>query len=180
MGQNREVEFEKTFIDGVFVVNLSPENDVVYDKNLFYHNGLNMEFIQENESMSKKGVLRGLHYQYKNSQGKLVRVIDGSIYDVVVDMRKDSKTYLQWFGIELSSQNRKQLYIPEMCAHGFLVLSDTALVNFKVSNEWSPENEIGILWNDELLNIDWPIDNENLIIAEKDKKYIKLKDRLGF
>ena len=173
------MEFKKTLIDGVYIIQQTPDSEIVYDKNLFYCNGLNLNFIQENESLSKKGVLRGLHYQCKNSQGKLVRVIDGEIYDVVVDMRKESATYLQWIGVELSSQNRKQLYIPEMCAHGFVVLSDSALVNFKVSNEWNPENEVGILWNDELLNIEWPIKEEKMIIAEKDKKYIQLKDRLG-
>lgn len=171
------MKFEKTFIEGLYVINKLVDEDVVYDKSLFNKNGLNLNFIQENESLSKKGVLRGMHYQNKNSQGKLVRVVEGKIFDVVVDMREDSKTYLKWFGIELSAENQKQLYIPEMFAHGFLVLSERALVNFKVSNEWDPENEIGILWNDELINIEWPLCENDFIIAEKDKKYIKLKDR---
>lgn len=172
------MKFEKTYIDGLYVINKSANEDIVYDKTLFLKNGLNLNFIQENESLSKKGVLRGMHYQNKNSQGKLIRVIEGKIYDVVIDMRESSNTYLKWFGIELSEENQKQLYIPEMFAHGFLVLSDKALVNFKVSNVWDPQNEIGIMWNDELLNIKWPLEEQNIIIAEKDKNYIKLKERL--
>ena len=139
-----------------------------------------MKFIQDNESFSKKNVLRGLHIQLKKPQGKLVSVLNGKIFDVAVDMRKKSKTYLQWFGVELSSENNEMFYIPEGFAHGFLVLSNTAKISFKVSNYWNPKDEIGIPWNDSTLNIKWPLHGEKPIIAEKDMNYIEIKNNEFF
>ena len=159
---------EETFIQELMVVKAL--NDITYDRNEFFKHGLKMDFIQENESFSKKNVLRGLHIQKEKPQGKLVRVLEGIIYDVAVDLRKESKTFGKWFGLELSSENSKMLYIPEGFAHGFLVISDYAKVSFKVSNEWIPESEIGISWNDKFLNIKWPLKGEP-IISQKDNTY---------
>ena len=118
--------------------------------------GLNLEFVQDNQSMSVKGVLRGLHYQINHPQGKLVRVIKGRVYDVAVDMRKGSATYGKWYGIELSEENKKQFYISEGFAHGFLVLSDTAEFCYKVTDFYHPGDEGGIAWNDPGIGICWP------------------------
>ena len=135
----------------------------------FSANKINAKFVQDNVSFSTKGVLRGLHYQQKpKEQAKLVSVISGEIFDIAVDIRKDSKTYGKWVSQILSEKNHKMLYIPEGFAHGFCTLSDTANVLYKVTNEYSPENERGIIWNDPNVSISWPI--ENLIISEKDKK----------
>lgn len=130
--------------------------------------GLPTEFLQDNHSRSTKGVLRGLHYQYPNWQGKLVRVLDGEIYDVAVDIRKDSKTYGQWFGAELSSTNCHQLYIPPGFAHGFCVTSDTVDVAYKCTVVYQPSQDNCILWNDPDLDIQWPIVNP--IVSDKDSK----------
>ena len=135
----------------------------------FSANKINAKFVQDNVSFSTKGVLRGLHYQQKpKEQAKLISVISGEIFDVAVDIRKDSTTYGKWVSQILSEKNHKMLYIPEGFAHGFCTLSDTANVLYKVTNEYSPENERGIIWNDPNVSISWPI--ENLIISEKDKK----------
>ena len=135
----------------------------------FSANKINAKFVQDNVSFSTKGVLRGLHYQQKpKEQAKLISVISGEIFDVAVDIRKDSTTYGKWVSQILSEKNHKMLYIPEGFAHGFCTLSDTANVFYKVTNEYSPENERGIIWNDPNVSISWPI--ENLIISEKDKK----------
>ncbi|TFH94097.1 dTDP-4-dehydrorhamnose 3,5-epimerase, partial [Porphyromonas levii] len=125
-------KFNKTKIEGVYIIEPKVYGDhrgyfmETYSKKEFEENGLTMNFVQDNESFSKKGVLRGLHFQKEHSQGKLVRVIKGNIFDVAVDLRKESKTYLQWVGVILSEENKTQFYIPEGFAHGFLVLSDTA------------------------------------------------------
>lgn len=118
--------------------------------------GLDMEFVQDNQSMSVKGVLRGLHFQKHYSQGKLVRVIEGTVYDVAVDIRERSRTFGQWYGVELSEQNKKQFYIPEGFAHGFLVLSDKAVFCYKCTDFYHPEDEAGLAWNDPAIAIDWP------------------------
>ena len=130
-----------------------------YKESEFYANGINIKFVQDNFSHSIKGVLRGLHYQ-KNpkSQSKLVTALRGEIFDVAVDIRKNSPTYGQWVSEILSEKNHKLLYIPEGFAHGFCVLSEEADVFYKVNNEYSPENERGIIWNDSQININWPID----------------------
>jgi len=135
----------------------------------FSANEINAKFVQDNVSFSTKGVLRGLHYQLKpKEQAKLVSVISGEIFDVAVDIRKDSTTYGKWVSRTLSEKNHKMLYIPEGFAHGFCTLSDTANVLYKVTNEYSPENERGIIWNDPNVSISWPI--KNLIVSEKDRK----------
>ena len=135
----------------------------------FSANGISVKFVQDNVSFSTKGALRGLHYQIKpKEQAKLVSVISGEIFDVAVDIRKDSTTYGKWVSQILSEKNHKMLYIPEGFAHGFCTLSDTANVLYKVTNEYSPENEQGIIWNDPNVSISWPI--KNLIVSEKDKK----------
>ena len=133
--------------------------------------GLNRNFVQDNQSGSVKGVLRGLHYQKEYPQGKLVRVIRGAVFDVAVDIRKDSATYGKWYGIELSEENRKQLYIPKGFAHGFLVLSERAEFCYKCTDFYHPGDEGGIAWNDPILGIQWPEVEGGYILSEKDKKW---------
>ena len=118
--------------------------------------GLDMVFVQDNQSSSSKGVLRGLHFQKEFPQGKLVRVIKGRVFDVAVDLRSDSKTYGKWFGVELTEENKKQFYISEGFAHGFLVLSDTAEFCYKVTDFYHPGDEGGLAWNDPVIDIKWP------------------------
>lgn len=143
--------------------------------------GIDVHFVQDNQSMSARGVLRGLHYQKTHPQGKLVRVISGSVFDVVVDLRDESETYGKWFGFELSAENKKQLYIPQGFAHGFLVLTETAVFCYKCTDFYYPEDEAGIIWNDPQIGIDWPIaDDMKLIISEKDqnlKPFRKMRAR---
>jgi dTDP-4-dehydrorhamnose 3,5-epimerase len=132
--------------------------------------GETVNFVQDNESLSSKGVLRGLHYQTgEYAQAKLVRVIKGNVLDVAVDIRKDSKTYGQQFSIELSEANKKQLFIPKGFAHGFIVLSNTAIFSYKCDNYYNKESEGGIIYNDETLNIDWQLPENEMIISEKDQ-----------
>lgn len=133
--------------------------------------GLHVNFVQDNQSGSVKGVLRGLHYQKEYPQGKLVRVIRGAVFDVAVDIRRDSATYGKWYGIELSEENRKQLYIPEGFAHGFLVLSDRAEFCYKCTDFYHPGDEGGIAWNDPVLGIQWPKIDSGYILSEKDQKW---------
>lgn len=125
-------------------------------------------FVQDNHSLSKKGVLRGLHYQMEQTQGKLVRVSRGAVFDVAVDLRQASKTFGQWVGVELSSDNKKQLWIPEGFAHGFLVLSDEAEFLYKTTDYWHAASEQCIVWNDPTLNINWPSINSLISINAKD------------
>jgi len=142
-----------------------------YNRERFKTNGLNYDFLQDNESFSKYGTLRGLHFQTGSfAQAKLVRVIEGSVWDVVVDLRAHSTTKGLWFGIELSGENKKMLMIPRGFAHGFVVTSPTALFSYKVDNIYAPQNESGILWNDPTLNVDWKIPHQDIILSEKDKK----------
>lgn len=143
-----------------------------YNYNDFRSQGLDMVFVQDNQSKSQKGVLRGLHFQKKHPQGKLIRVITGEVFDVAVDLRQNSPDFKKWFGIILSSDNKRQLYIPPGFAHGFLVLSDEAEFFYKCTEYYHPEDEDGILWNDAKIGIEWPLDKTNgLIISEKDKKW---------
>ncbi|WP_158846514.1 dTDP-4-dehydrorhamnose 3,5-epimerase [Algibacter sp. L1A34] len=131
--------------------------------------GENVNFVQDNESFSSKGVLRGLHYQTgEYAQAKLVRVVKGSVLDVAVDLRKESVTFGQYFSIELTEENKKQLFIPRGFAHGFVVLSDTAIFSYKCDNFYNKESEGGILFNDPTLNIDWVMSKEEFIVSEKD------------
>ena len=121
--------------------------------------GLEMTFVQDNHSKSTKGVLRGLHFQHPKPQGKLVRVSSGEVFDVAVDLRKQSKSFGQWFGLNLSAENKKQLWIPPGLAHGFLVLSENAEFLYKTTDYWHPEFEKSLSWNDPFLSIDWPLNN---------------------
>lgn len=148
-----------------------------YNKEQFFEAGLIMEFVQDNESKSKKGVLRGLHFQTKHEQGKLVRVTKGEVFDVAVDLRKGSPTFGNWEGIVLTAENKKQFYIPEGFAHGFLVLSQEAVFNYKCTDFYAPKYEMGILWNDPSLGIKWPLEGiEEILLSEKDKKQKLFKE----
>jgi len=141
----------------------------------FIKNGINTKFVQDNYSHSSKGALRGLHYQKDpKAQAKLVTAIKGEIFDVAVDIRKNSPTFGKWVGEILSEQNHRSLYVPEGFAHGFCVLSKEADVIYKVNNEYSPENDRGILWNDATVNVKWPM--ENPLLSVKDEKQPLLKD----
>ncbi len=143
-----------------------------YSKRDFEAAGIDMEFVQDNQSASKKGVLRGLHFQKNFPQDKLVRVVNGEVYDVAVDLREGSKTFGKWFGVRLSAENKKQFFIPKGFAHGFLVLSDYAEFVYKCSDFYHPDDEGGILWKDEEIGIDWPYaDESELIMSEKDPKW---------
>ena len=148
-----------------------------YNQNDFKEAGLDMVFVQDNQSMSTRGVLRGLHYQKQFPQGKLVRVVRGTVFDVAVDLRTGSKTYGNWFGVELSAENKKQFYIPEGFAHGFLVLSDEAEFVYKCTDFYHPGDEGGMAWNDPEIGIEWPLqDGVELIISEKDQKWGGFKE----
>jgi dTDP-4-dehydrorhamnose 3,5-epimerase len=137
--------------------------------------GLTAEFVQDNHSKSAKGVLRGLHYQIKQPQGKLVRVISGEVYDIAVDIRKSSQNFGNWVGIKLSAENKRQVWIPEGFAHGFVVLSETAEFLYKTTDYYAPEYERCIRWNDEDLSIDWPLSSKPLI-SGKDAKGLSFKE----
>lgn len=175
--------FNKTEIEGVFIIEPQVFGDnrgyfmETYNFDEFKEAGLDMVFVQDNQSKSKKGVLRGLHFQTEHSQGKLVRVIKGEVFDVAVDLRKSSTTYGKWVGVKLSDENKKQFYIPAGFAHGFLVLSDEAEFVYKCTDLYHPEFEGGIAYNDPEIGIEWPNDGiEELILSEKDKKWKGLKE----
>lgn len=174
--------FVKTEIEGVYIIETGYFGDnrgffmETYNYNDFKAAGLDMVFVQDNQSKSKKGVLRGLHFQKKYPQGKLVRVIKGEVFDAAVDLRKNSKTYGKWVGVILSEENKKQLYIPKGFAHGFLVLSDEAEFCYKCTDFYHPEDEGGIIWNDKTIGINWPVDGINeILLSEKDKKWPTLE-----
>lgn len=141
--------------------------------------GINAHFVQDNHTRSSQGVLRGLHYQMTQTQGKLVRVATGSVFDVVVDVRSGSPTFGQWYGTELNEDNLKMMYVPPGFAHGFVVLSETADFIYKCTDYYHPESEQGIAWDDPDLNIDWPIAEiaEKISLSDKDKQNVKLKDQ---
>jgi len=148
-----------------------------YQANDFKEMGIDTVFVQDNQSSSTKGVLRGMHYQINFPQDKLVRVISGEVYDAVVDLRKGSPTYGKSFGVVLSAENRKQLFIPKGFAHGFLVLSDTAEFFYKVSDFYHPNDEGGLVYNDPDVGIDWPVKDEALLnIIERDRNWPKLSE----
>ena len=143
-----------------------------YNVKDFSEAGLGMQFVQENQSMSRKGVLRGLHFQKTHPQGKLVRVTSGTVFDVAVDIRKGSKTYGKWFGLILSDEKKNMLYVPQGFAHGFLVLSDTAEFAYKLSDYYHPEDESGIPWDDPSIGIEWPIPDEmHIVLSERDRSH---------
>lgn len=181
-------------IDGLYIIEPEVFGDnrgyfmETYNKKAMEDAGLNMNFVQDNQSMSKKGVLRGLHFQKQYPQGKLVRVIRGSVFDVAVDLRKNSPTFGKWFGVELTAENKKQFYISEGFAHGFLVLSDEAEFCYKVTDFYRPDDEGGIAWNDPTIDIKWPgvvgkyqnnaseegyylVDGHPLNLSDKDRKW---------
>ncbi len=145
-----------------------------WNKQLYTDAGIAADFVQDNLSMSRRGVLRGLHFQNPNAQGKLVTVLQGEVYDVAVDIRRGSPTFGQWASVRLSSENRRLIYIPEGFAHGFCVTSETALFSYKCTDRYNPGAEGSILWNDPDLAIDWPIDSPELSV--KDRQGIRLKD----
>lgn len=175
-------EFEKMEIDGVILVKPKCFGDnrgffmESYKKSEFAANGINLDFVQDNHSKSTKGVLRGLHYQaLPMPQAKLVRCSKGKIYDVAVDLRKDSKTFGKSIKVELSEENKHMLFIPEGFAHGFVVLSDEAELLYKTNTEFSPEHDRGLLWCDETVNVNWGLDFEP-ILSEKDKIQPRLQE----
>ena len=200
MGQ---IKVTKAPIEGLYVIEPTVHGDSrgyfmeTYNQNDMHDAGLDMVFVQDNQSMSTKGVLRGLHFQKEFPQGKLVRVIKGSVYDVAVDLRQGSKTYGQYFGVELTEENKKQFYISEGFAHGFLVLSDVAEFCYKVTDFYHPGDEGGLAWNDPEINIQWPHltgeykgnasaegyaldDGTTLNLSDKDQKWLGLKDTFHF
>ncbi len=174
-----KITLTKTPIDGLVIVEPQVFGDArgnfteTYNKRDFQALGLNMDFVQDNQSRSKKGVLRGLHFQKKSPQGKLVRVLSGEVFDVAVDIRA-SKTFGKWFGIVLSCENKKQFYIPEGFAHGFLVLSDTADFAYKCTAYYDPADEGGIIWNDPDIGIEWPDIGQTPELSAKDAKLLRL------
>ena len=148
-----------------------------FNKNLFKEKFGDINFVQDNESKSSKGVLRGFHFQKPPfEQAKLVRCIDGEVLDIALDLRKESKTYRKYEKVLLSGKNKKQFFIPRGFAHAFLVLSDTAILSYKVDNLYAPEYDSGIIWNDPSLSIDWGMDESKLIISKKDKNLNLLLD----
>jgi dTDP-4-dehydrorhamnose 3,5-epimerase len=200
MGQ---IKVSKCPIDGLYIIEPTVHGDdrgyfvETYNQRDFQEAGLNMVFVQDNQSMSTKGVLRGLHFQKHYPQGKLVRVIKGSVFDVAVDLRSNSETYGKWFGVELTAENKKQFYIPEGFAHGFLVLSDVAEFCYKCTDFYHPNDEGGLAWNDPEIGIEWPQlvgeyqgttsasgyrleDGTPLNLSDKDQKWLNLKDTFKF
>lgn len=188
-----KVKVTKCPIEGLYIIEPSVFGDErgyfmeTYNQKDLEEAGLMMKFVQDNQSMSLKGVLRGLHYQKEHPQGKLVRVIKGTVFDVAVDLRSDSKTFGGWFGVELSEVNKKQFYVPEGFAHGFLVLSEMAEFCYKCTDFYHPNDEGGLIWNDPDIGIEWPMisnyneidcpdgykffDGTKLNLSDKDKKW---------
>lgn len=168
--------FIKTDIEGVMIIEPTAFGDErgyfmeTYQYNDFCEAGIDVKFVQDNQSKSKKGVLRGLHFQKQFPQSKLVRVIKGEVYDVAVDLREGSPTYGKYVGVVLSEENKRQFFIPKNFAHGFLVLSDEAEFVYKVDDFYHPNDEGGLMWNDKTVNVQWPIeDGMKIILSEKDK-----------
>lgn len=174
-------EFQKTSIEGVYVITPKVYGDKrgyffeSYNKKDFLNAGINIDFVQDNESKSHRGVLRGLHFQKKYPQSKLVRVVKGEVFDVAVDLRKDSKTFGKYESVILSEENQKQFLIPKGFAHGFLVLSDEAKFVYKCDDFYHPEDEGGIIYNDPDININWTF-LDNIELSEKDKKHPSFKE----
>jgi dTDP-4-dehydrorhamnose 3,5-epimerase len=188
-----KIKVTATEIEGLYVIEPTVFGDSrgyfveTYNQRDMEEAGFTMRYVQDSQSMSVKGVLRGLHYQKEHPQGKIVRVIQGAVYDVAVDLRKNSKTFGRWFGMELSAENHKQLLIPEGFAHGFMVLSDVATVCYKATDFYHPGDEGGIAWNDPDIAVSWPgvqgnklADGTELILSEKDQHWPGLKDAFKF
>ncbi len=171
------MNIEKTFIKDLVILTPTVFEDArgyffeAYNQGEFYKNGINYQFIQDNQSFSKRGVIRGLHLQINAfAQAKLVRVLEGEILDVAVDLRRNSTTYKKHFSVILSSENKKQLMVPHGFAHGFSVLSETAIVIYKVDRLYNKESERGVRYDDSTLNIDWQLSQEEIIVEDKDLK----------
>lgn len=200
MGQ---IKVTKCPIEGLYVVEPAVHGDSrgyfmeVYNRNDMKEAGLDMAFVQDNQSMSTKGVLRGLHFQKEYPQGKLMRVTRGRVFDVAVDLRKDSPTFGQWYGLEISEENKKMFYVSEGFAHGFLVLSDVAELCYKVTDFYRPGDEGGLAWNDPKINIHWPevvgeycgtaspegytlADGTPLILSDKDQQWLGIDETFAF
>lgn len=175
--------FNKTKLPGVIIIQPKVFGDnrgyfiETYKKPEFEEAGICKEFVQDNESSSTRGVLRGLHFQKEHTQGKLVRVTQGEVYDVAVDIRPGSQTYGQWVGEILSSEKKNMFYIPEGFAHGFLVLSDTAVFSYKCTDIYDPSSEGGIPWNDETIAVDWPKLDIPYKTSERDEKHQSFADQ---
>ena len=177
MGQIK-VEKNVGGIEGLCVIEPAVHGDArgyfmeTYNKRDMEEAGLTMEFVQDNQSSSVKGVLRGLHFQKEYPQGQLVRVVKGSVFDVAVDLRADSATYGKWYGVELTEENKKQFFVPKNFAHGFVVLSDYAEFCYKCTDFYHPGDEGGLAWNDPEIGIEWPIsEGMELTLSEKDTKW---------
>ncbi len=171
-------------IDGLLIIEPTIFKDdrgyfiETYHKEAYEAAGITAEFVQDNQSMSKKGVLRGLHFQINYPQAKLVRVLSGKVFDVAVDLRKNSKTFGKWYGVVLSEENQKQFLVPEGFAHGYLVLSETAVFAYKCTDFYHPGDEGGLLWNDPGVGIEWPIPKDmELVIAQRDQEWGTLAER---
>lgn len=178
-----DFKFSKTSIDGLLLISPRYFTDErgyflkSFEKHVFQEHGLPTTFGEDNESLSCKGTLRGIHFQYEYPQGKLVRVSSGAVYEVAVDLRIDSPTFGQWEGFELSEENKRMLYLPEGFGSAFLALRDHTVFTYKCTDRYSPKYEDGIQWNDPDLNIDWPLDQvESLIISERDQHHQTLKE----
>ena len=176
-------EFIKNEIEGLVVVKPTVFGDdrgffmETYHKDEFYAGGIDREFVQDNHSKSSKGVLRGLHFQTENTQGKLVRVIKGEVFDVAVDCRPNSKTFGKWYGVTLSEENKMQFYVPEGFAHGFLVLSDEAEFVYKCTDVYNPKAEGGIPYNDATVAIEWPAVDCEIKLSAKDQVHTPFADQ---
>lgn len=173
-----------TPINGVYVIEPVVFRDIrgyfmeTYNERDFQQYGLSAHFVQDNQSMSSKGVLRGLHRQEQYPQTKLVRVLSGEVFDVCVDGRPESPTYGQWFGVLLSGENQRQFYVPKGLYHGYLTRSQTAVFAYKCDDFYHPEDEGGILWDDPDVGVEWPVDDgEEVLLSEKDKALPRLRDK---
>jgi len=176
-------KFTETSIAGVYIIEPTVFGDErgyfmeTYHAQEFKKAGLDFNFVQDNQSKSRKGVLRGLHFQLSQPQGKLVRVIKGEVFDVAVDLRKDSPTYSKWEGVVLSEENKKQFYVPEGFAHGFLVLSEEAEFTYKCTNFFDADDEGGLMWNDPDIAIDWPLNRvDEVLLSDKDQGWKTLRE----
>ena len=173
----------ETPIEGLIVIDPTVFGDdrgyfmETYQIDDFAAAGIDRPFVQDNQSSSKKGVLRGLHFQINHPQDKIVRVVSGEVFDVAVDLREGSSTYGQWYGVRLSAENKKQFFIPKNFAHGFLVLSDYAEFAYKCTDFYHPNDEGGIIWNDPDIGVEWPIpEGMELVMSEKDQKWGGLRE----
>lgn len=183
----RVMNYSKTEIEGVYIIEPKVFEDPrgyffeSFKKEDFENHVGKVDFIQENESKSSKGVLRGLHYQKGDAaQAKLVRVVKGKVLDVAVDMRKDSTTFGKYVMVELSDANKRQFFVPRGFAHGFLVLSDEAIFSYKVDNVYAPQEEASVRWNDEELAIAWPVDGMDILASEKDMEAPEWKNAVYY